>query len=286
MITFIPSHFHAKEEMTKLLLLSSKSTIYFFLLISITFELIKGNEINHLLSFKALLKDPTHSLSNWNHSLSICNWNGITCSLNKKPHVIKINLSSKNLSGQLSCSLFLLPFVVSINLSRNQLHGNIPKNLGSSSNVRHLDLSGNGFSGVIPEELTICKKLETLDLSHNLLSGTIPSSLGQMPLLKKLDLSNNHLSGVLPSTIRAFLANNLSFVEGNDLCINDRLYPRSELPPCPRVKEFTTPWWGQLVSLFVVIFIILVVVGVLIVMEGRGKNFKSYKVYPARICTD
>ena len=177
MITFITSHFHAKEEMRKLL--SSKTTIYFFLLISITFELIKGNEINHLFSFKALLKDPTHSLSNWNHSLSICNWNGITCSP-KKPHVIKTNLCSKNLSGQLSYSLFLLPFVVFIDLSKNQLHGNIPQNLRLLSNLRHLDLGGNGFSGVIPEELTLCKKFETLDLSHNLLSGTIPSSLGQM----------------------------------------------------------------------------------------------------------
>ncbi|KAL9230345.1 hypothetical protein vseg_005708 [Gypsophila vaccaria] len=169
------------------------------LISSLAFQLSYGNEINYLLSFKASIKDPTHALSNWNNSTPLCNWNGVTCSPTKT-HVQEINLSSKNISGEVSPFLFRLSRVESIDLSSNQLYGKIHPGAFSCLSVRRLNLSNNNLTGQVPGPV-LGSRLETLDLSNNMLSGSIPKNLGWLLFLKYLDLGGNVLTGTIPRSI-------------------------------------------------------------------------------------
>ncbi|KAL7601741.1 hypothetical protein Lser_V15G26330 [Lactuca serriola] len=87
-----------------------------------------------------------------------------------------IDLSSNNLTGQISYEITNLYELIALNLSGNALRGEIPRNMGPM------------------------KKLLALDLSKNNLSGDIPSSMFQMSLLDYLDVSCNNLSGRIPSS--------------------------------------------------------------------------------------
>lgn len=177
-------------------------SIYMMLVFFATsLQVSNGGEIDHLLSFKASLKDPTHCLSNWNNSTLLCTWTGITCSLTKT-HITQIDLSNKNLSGELSPSLFFLSYIDSIDLSGNTLSGSIPENVFSSLFLRSLNLSNNNFTGLIPKSIPkLGLALEVLDLSNNMISGSIPEAIGLFSNMRYLDFGGNTLVGEIPSSI-------------------------------------------------------------------------------------
>ncbi|KAF7151716.1 hypothetical protein RHSIM_Rhsim02G0176500 [Rhododendron simsii] len=157
-----------------------------------------GDEYDLLLSIKNLMNDPLNqSLSNWNLSLSYCEWKGIAC--DNSSHVAKIELSGNNLSGKIPESFFHFPYIETIDLSDNQLSGGIPSNISSCLSLRHLNLSNNNFTGPLPRGSI--PQLQALDLSNNMLSGQIPDEIGFFWGLEFLDLGGNDLVGKIPKSI-------------------------------------------------------------------------------------
>ncbi|XP_022724425.1 probable LRR receptor-like serine/threonine-protein kinase At2g28960 isoform X2 [Durio zibethinus] len=63
------------------------------------------------------------------------------------------NLSSSNLTGEISPSLADLQAIESIDLSYNELTGSVPEVLARLPNLKVLDLSGNKLKGSIPQSL-------------------------------------------------------------------------------------------------------------------------------------
>ena len=109
----------------------------------------QSSELQLLHTIKARFKDPLRSFSNWNSSLSFCQWNGVSC--DSLSRVNKIELSGKNLSGSVPKAVFQLQHVETINLSNNQFSGSIPGNLSSCLSLKHLNLSNNNFTGPLPK---------------------------------------------------------------------------------------------------------------------------------------
>lgn len=167
-----------------------------------------NSELELLKSIKKSFNDPLNSLSNWNSSssssLHFCNWSGISCdnSLSGRRHVIRIELSGKNLSGKIPDDIFMFPYLEEIDLSDNQLSGElIPAlgNMSSCASLKYLNLSNNNFTGRIPSGSN--PGLETYDLSNNMLSGNIPEEIGLFSSLRVLDFGGNVLEGKIPISI-------------------------------------------------------------------------------------
>ncbi|PNX57822.1 receptor protein kinase-like protein, partial [Trifolium pratense] len=64
--------------------------------------------------------------------------------------------------------------LVSLNLSSNNLSGEITSKIGRLASLDSLDLSRNYFFGPIPPSLAHIDRLSMLNLSYNNLSGRIP----------------------------------------------------------------------------------------------------------------
>ncbi|KAK6943746.1 Protein kinase domain [Dillenia turbinata] len=99
------------------------------------------------------------------------------------------------------------PRIISINLSKKNLTGNIPSELAKLTGLVELWLDGNSLTGPIPD-FTGCLNLKIIHLENNRLSGELPSSLTDLPSLKELYVQNNVLSGTVPSGL---LSKNLVF---------------------------------------------------------------------------
>ncbi|KAJ0987695.1 hypothetical protein J5N97_006051 [Dioscorea zingiberensis] len=100
-------------------------------------------------------------------------WSWVQCSQDSEPRILMINLSGKNLTG------------------------NIPLELTKLTNLVDLRLDGNELTGTIPD-FSGCLNLEHIHLENNQLTGAVPSSLVDAPSLKELYLQNNMLSGSIP----------------------------------------------------------------------------------------
>ncbi|KAF3331298.1 putative LRR receptor-like serine/threonine-protein kinase [Carex littledalei] len=89
------------------------------------------------------------------------------------------------------------PKVISIDLSGKNLTGNIPQELISLTGLVELYLNGNSLIGSIPD-FSGCPNLQIIHLENNGLTGSLPSSLANLPNLKEVYVQNNNLSGVIP----------------------------------------------------------------------------------------
>ncbi|KAL1291084.1 hypothetical protein HN51_059629 [Arachis hypogaea] len=165
-------------------------------------------DLELLLSFKASIHDdPLHSLSNWLPTISLCNWNGITCNKNISDVIVvtALSLAGKNISGEASSSVFHLPNLTSLDLSNNQLTKLLHLDQAPPflSPIRYLNLSNNNLTGPPPRSLFSASfsLLETLDLSNNMFSGEIPPQIGLLSALTYLDIGGNLLGGHIPSSI-------------------------------------------------------------------------------------
>ncbi|KAL1224573.1 Leucine-rich repeat receptor-like serine/threonine-protein kinase SKM1 [Cardamine amara subsp. amara] len=175
-------------------------TTFFFLFLN--FFCLHANELELLLSFKSSIQDPLKHLSSWSHSSTndVCLWNGVVC--NNFSRVVSLDLSGKNISGQiLTSATFRLPFLRTINLSNNNFFGPIPHDIFTtpSPSLRYLNLSNNNFSGSIPRGFL--QNLYTLDLSNNMFSGEIHKDIGFFLNLRVLDLGGNVLTGHVPASL-------------------------------------------------------------------------------------
>ncbi|KAJ1287305.1 hypothetical protein BS78_03G420800 [Paspalum vaginatum] len=113
-------------------------------------------------------------------------WSWVKCSTSEaqqQPRVISINLSGKNLTGNVPPEVAALPCLAEIGLANNMLTGPIP-DLSASSN------------------------LSIIHMENNQLTGNVPSYFGSLPKLSELYLQNNKLSGPIP---RALLSRSIVF---------------------------------------------------------------------------
>ncbi|KAJ6755991.1 TYROSINE KINASE DOMAIN PROTEIN [Salix purpurea] len=112
-------------------------------------------------------------------------WSWVQCNSDARPQIIKLSLSSKNLSGT------------------------VPSGLTKLTGLVELWLDGNSLTGPIPD-FTGCTALEIIHLENNQLTGELPPSLLNLPNLRELYVQNNMLSGTIPSGINRKVTLNYS----------------------------------------------------------------------------
>ncbi|OQX13285.1 MAG: hypothetical protein BWK80_42990 [Desulfobacteraceae bacterium IS3] len=199
-----------------------------------------------------------------------CGWTGVACdkigSAGVLNHVSKIELLSKNLTGNISLSSIAVfkDYLTTLNLNENNLTGSIPEAIGDFTKLQYLSLKGNGLTGDIPSKLWTLSALKEIDLSGNGLTGKLPEGLklsnlqklnlsdndidcsipawnsGNFPALLDLRLSNNKLEGALPSSIWSLPLIPLThlYVNGNMLCGE----VDSGITGCSNLEEIDFRW--------------------------------------------
>ncbi|XP_010253421.1 PREDICTED: LRR receptor-like serine/threonine-protein kinase GSO2 [Nelumbo nucifera] len=167
-----------------------------------------------LIKFKKGLHYHLSGVSSWVGE-DCCAWFGVGCD-NTTGHVLKLNLHSSELSGEVNPFLLDLKHLNYLDLSGNTFLGEIPSFLGSMKNLRYLNLSSSLFSGVVPRHLGNLSSLKQLDLggNPNLIIDNL-QWLSHLSSLQHLDLSTamfQRVSGwlyiinMLPSLSKLFLS--------------------------------------------------------------------------------
>jgi len=115
--------------------------------------------------------------------------------------LVKIDLSSNFITGEIPTTIGQLTDLTYLNLANNSLHSTLPTTFGSLSALTLLDISDNSLFGPIPPQLSINNNLFSLDLRGNMLSSSLPTNIGAWTKLTYLDLSMNRLTGTVTSQI-------------------------------------------------------------------------------------
>ncbi|PON42348.1 Mitogen-activated protein kinase kinase kinase [Parasponia andersonii] len=97
-----------------------------------------------------------------------------------------------------NCSSSVPPRITTINLSGKNLQGEIPSQLNNMEELAELWLSGNSLTGTLPDISNLIN-LKILHLENNQLTGPLPSYLGSLPALEELYIQNNSFTGDIPS---------------------------------------------------------------------------------------
>nr|GMC92946.1 leucine-rich repeat receptor-like protein kinase TDR [Ipomoea batatas] len=140
-----------------------------------------------LLSLKSSLKDPFNTFHDWDPAPTLsspgfrplwCRWSGVKCADdNKSGRVTGLDLSGRNLSG------------------------NIPEDIRYLLHLHHLNLSGNLFDGPLPPVIFEFSFLRTLDFSNNSFNSTFPPRISRLKSLTLLNGFSNNFVGALPREI-------------------------------------------------------------------------------------
>ena len=149
--------------------------------------------------------------TNWLSDRPIGEWHGVTTNSNGR--VIKLDLFSNQLTGEIPPELGGLTSLQVLHLWGNELTGTIPVELGNLTNLTSLTilaLGDNELTGPIPTELGNLTSLAILNLSANQLTGEIPAELGRLDKLEELHLSENLLTGCIPARLQDVLTNDLA----------------------------------------------------------------------------
>ncbi|XP_037494964.1 putative leucine-rich repeat receptor-like serine/threonine-protein kinase At2g24130 isoform X2 [Jatropha curcas] len=180
-----------------------------------------------LLAFrKTIVFDPNSRLANWIGAVEVCNFTGVTCDRRHHHRVVKLNLTSSELTGPLSPIISNLTGLRVLNLIENNFFGIIPPELSSLRHLRHLQLDMNNLQGSLPKSFALlskltlitimdnkltgelpptlfsnCTSLGNVDLSYNFLTGKIPQEIGNCPHLWTINLYNNQFTGELPVSL-------------------------------------------------------------------------------------
>ncbi|CAN6217401.1 unnamed protein product [Urochloa humidicola] len=102
---------------------------------------------------------------NWMGDPCFSSWDGVNCrNISDSLRIISLDLSSSNLTGEISQNFTLLAALENLDLSYNNLNGIIPDSLANLSSLHVLNLSGNDLSGPFPDYL--CKNQTGLIFSY------------------------------------------------------------------------------------------------------------------------
>ncbi|XP_050375092.1 probable LRR receptor-like serine/threonine-protein kinase At1g67720 isoform X2 [Argentina anserina] len=115
-----------------------------------------------------------------------------------------------------NCSSIAPLRIVKIDLSGKNMKGEIPRELNNMQELTELWLAGNSFSGPFPDISNLIN-IKILHLENNKLTGALPSYLNSLSNLQELYIQNNSFSGEIPAGL---LTGNVTF-EYND---NPRLH--------------------------------------------------------------
>ena len=137
--------------------------------------------------------------TNWLSDAPSWEWGGV--SVGNGDRVTKLDLSHRELRGEIPPELGNLDKLEWLDLTGNELIGVIPPTLGNLANLERLALSDNELNGMIPVELGSLHKLESLNLSMNELTGGIPPELGNLGQMVSLSLGENDLTGKIPAEL-------------------------------------------------------------------------------------
>ncbi|KAH9326550.1 hypothetical protein KI387_006728, partial [Taxus chinensis] len=132
-------------------------------------------------------------------------WEGIQCSesFNNTVKVSEINLSGRNLSGNVPPIFGQLTELVYMSLDNNALTGTLP-NMSSLSKLERLHLQNNSFNGTVPQWLTKLPNLKELFIEYNNFSGVIPQQLLDNKLLTIKYGNNKYLCANKKSCLPSF----------------------------------------------------------------------------------
>ncbi|KAK9100130.1 hypothetical protein Scep_023560 [Stephania cephalantha] len=170
-----------------------------------------------LMEFKkGISVDPQNSLDNWNETVHVCEWNGVSCSPDRE-RVTALYLKRKYLQGTISPFFCNLSSLTQLELSENSLYGSIPTEFGSLVSLEGLSLRANQIQHEVPESFGQLTQLRFIDLSRNQLGGRLPLSLFyNCTELMYVDLSANMFIGFIPSQV----GNHLTKLETFRLYLN------------------------------------------------------------------
>jgi len=103
-----------------------------------------------------------------------CEWPGVSCDSNDK-FIKRLDLSSKNLQGNLITEIGLLKTLEEIDLSDNSFNGTIdPATYIELPDLKVVHLGTNKFGGTFPSEMLELKDIEKFNISGNLFVGSLP----------------------------------------------------------------------------------------------------------------
>ncbi|XP_076960168.1 uncharacterized protein LOC143636466 [Bidens hawaiensis] len=143
--------------------------------------------------------------------------------------VIKITITSQNVSTFLPSEFAKLHSLQSLDLSRNYLEGTIPS-MWSTMRLSTLSLMGNRLHGRFPVSLTKMATLTDLRISDNDFGGKIPNFISKWTQIGKLHIQGCMFEGPIPSSISAL-------TQLNDLRISDLIGGASTFPPLEKMKQ-------------------------------------------------
>ncbi|KAH7424869.1 hypothetical protein KP509_11G028700 [Ceratopteris richardii] len=170
-------------------------------------------EMQALLQMKESLQDPEGHLKEWEMGaagdvkggaaeINACQrWRGVGCS-KTPPYVVEsLDLSSMNLSGNLSPHVGLLRNLAELSLASNNLSGPLPPQLWDiGRSLRLLNISNNLFQGHFPAaNISKCSFLEVLDAYNNNFTGPLPTMINTLSRLRHLHLGGNFFEGSIPA---------------------------------------------------------------------------------------
>ncbi|CAL5064748.1 unnamed protein product [Urochloa decumbens] len=102
---------------------------------------------------------------NWMGDPCFSSWDGVNCrNISDSLRITSLDLSSSNLTGEISQNFTLLAALENLDLSYNRLNGIIPDSIANLSSLHVLNLSGNDLSGPFPDYL--CKNQTGLIFSY------------------------------------------------------------------------------------------------------------------------
>jgi protein brassinosteroid insensitive 1 len=174
------------------------ATLHLLLLLFVRFVVAMAGDIDHLLSFKNTLPDPS-LLSSWNPNRGPCSFQGIVC---KGGLVSSLTIQGITLSPDfrfVATYLLSLQNLEILSLRFINLTGDIWAPIRCSDQLTGLDLSGNSLCGSVSDAVSLatsCSSLQSLNLSSNSIGVySLKRGFALPPAfpLKSLDLSYNKI---------------------------------------------------------------------------------------------
>ncbi|KAJ9539755.1 hypothetical protein OSB04_026261 [Centaurea solstitialis] len=202
--------------------------IFFFLHFGLVFSSSPTTlpiQLLSLLKLKSSLLDPRNTFQDWDPSPSLpepgsepdwCSWSGIKCD----PKTFRINsldLSNRNLSGEIPEDIKYLTHLHHLNISANAFSGALPSTIFELAFLRTLDVNHNLFNSTFPPGISKLRFLTFFNAYSNSFNGPLPEEVVRLPFLEHLNLGGSYFEGEIPKTYGGFRRLKFLYLAGNIL---------------------------------------------------------------------